>query len=188
MTAEQVTNAIEPDQNNPLPDSTRRRLIMGLIGLFAVIIIVSTIYYRLGRADSAREAMGEGQYSRAFELFMVDAQSGDGNAQNSVGNLYYLGLGTDRDFDAANLWYRRAAATGHAAAQLNIGHLYKQGFGVQQDPVRAFGWYRMANMHGNPTAEYHLTQVSLEYTLSPLMIETASNRWTKLSDIMNEDP
>lgn len=167
--------------------SQRRRVVGVLIGLLIIAILALFVYQR-GLASNAREAMGFGQYSRAFDFYLTDAENGDGNAQNSVGNLYYLGLGIERDFDAANLWYRKAAGGGHAAAQLNLGHLYKQGLGVVQDPVRAFGWYRMSNMYGNPTAEYHLTQISREYTLSPLMIESATNRWPELSDIMNEDP
>ncbi len=160
---------------------------MLLTGL-SIFVVLALVIYQRGLASNAYEAMGLGQYSRAFDFYLTDAQKGDGNAQNAVANLYYLGLGVDRDFDAANLWYRKAASSGHAAAQLNLGHLYKQGLGVTRDPVRAFGWYRISSMHGNPTAEYHLTQISLEYTLSPLMIESATNRWSKLSDILSEDP
>lgn len=170
-----------------LTSGQRRMLIALLIGSLIFVAVAFFIYQR-GLASNAREAMGFGQYSRAFEFYLVDAENGDGNAQNSVGNLYYLGLGIERDFDAANLWYRKAASGGHAAAQLNLGHMYKQGLGVVQDPVRAFGWYHMSNIYGNPTAEYHLTQISREYTLSPLMIESAIERWTKLSEILNEDP
>jgi len=163
------------------------RLRIMIFGAVAFVVIGVTVYFSQ-RADSAYEAMGLGQYSRAFDLYLNDARDGDGNAQNSIGNMYYLGMGVDRDYDSANLWYREAASTGHAAAQLNLGHLYKQGLGVIQDPVRAFGWYRMAHIHGSPIAEYYLTQISLEYTLSPLMIETATNRWQKLSEILNEEP
>jgi len=158
-----------------------------IVGACIIAAIGVTVYFSQ-RADSAYEAMGLGQYSRAFALYLNDARDGDGNAQNSIGNMYYLGMGVDRDYDSANLWYREAASGGHAAAQLNLGHLYKQGLGVIQDPVRAFGWYRMAHIHGSPIAEYYLTQISLEYTLSPLMIETATNRWQKLSEILKEEP
>jgi len=167
---------------------TQRRNLLYLLAGTIIVVAGALLVYQRGVASNAYEAMGFGQYSRAFEYYLADARKGDGNAQNAVGNLYYLGLGIDRDFDAANLWYRKAASSGHAAAQLNLGHLYKQGLGVTQDPVRAFGWYRISSMYGNPTAEYHLTQISLEYTLSPLMIESATNRWPRLSDILNEDP
>jgi len=164
-----------------------RRQIIVLVGALLIVAIGVATYFSQ-RAKSAYEAMGRGQYSRAFDLYLVDAKQGDGNAQNSIGNMYYLGMGIERDFDAAKLWYREAASSGHAAAQLNLGHLYKQGMGVIPDPVRAFGWYRMAHVHGSPIAEYYLTQISLEYTLSPLMIENATNRWPKLSDILQEEP
>ena len=166
----------------------RRRSIVALVVCAVAVAGGATVLYRRNLTDDAYAAMARGQFRRAFDFYQTTAETGDSNAMNSVANLYYLGLGVERDFGAANRWYRRAAEHGHAAAQINLGHLYKQGLGVVADPVRAFGWYNMAHIHGSPAAENFMTQIAVEHTLSPLMIESAMERWAKLPDLMNEEP
>ncbi len=137
-------------------------------------------------APSAYQAMALGQYSRAHDLYLEEAQSGNPSAQNALGNLYYLGLGVDLNYTSARDWYFAAAKSGFGDAQLNMGHLYKQGLGVAHDPVRAFGWYNQAHKHGDPAAEYYLTQITVEWTISPLMIDAAQTKWSKLEALVKE--
>lgn len=157
-----------------------------LLALIVVLVLAWGIYSFSQRAETARLAMAAGQYSRAHDLYLVQADNGDAAAQNALGNLYYLGMGVGINYTEARDWYFKAAKTGFADAQLNLGHLYKQGLGVEHDPVRAFGWYNMAHKYGNPAAEYYLTQVSVEWTLSPLMIDTAQTKWSKLEALVKE--
>ena len=139
------------------------------------------------QAPDATSAMAQGQYYRAFLYYLADAKSGDPEAQTSVGNLYYLGMGTDRDYQAAARWYYEASEQGHAPALLNMGHLYKQGLGVKQDVMRAFGWYNMSYKKGNAEAEKYLSLVASEWALSPLMMSTAKTRWATLESLLAEE-
>lgn len=146
----------------------------------ALIIYQQFIY----PSKNATMAMAAGQYELAGQYYTKNAQDGDIAAQNALGNLYYLGLGVPQDFTAAARWYFAAASKNYAAAQLNLANLFRQGLGVGSDPMRAFGWYRMSDINGNPRAEYYMAQLSLEFTLSPLQISTAKEKFAKLEALV----
>ena len=165
-------------------DYPSKRVVMIFVFCAILIIVVGLGWNWWHRAPDANTAMARGQYQRAFALFREAANDGDPAAQTSLGNLYYLGMGTERDYLAAVNWYFAAAKQRHAPAQLNLGHMYQQGLGVIQDPVRAFAWYNMSDKTGNPEAELYLGQVTSEWTLSPMMISTAQTRWAKLESLL----
>ncbi len=48
------------------------------------------------------------------------------------------------NYEAALIWYRKAAAQGNARAQFALGTLYEQGLGVERDQLEALNWYRLA--------------------------------------------
>lgn len=160
------------------------------VALAALVLVVLTATAAVARewylADDWSSAIARGQYGRAAGLLGTAVENGDARAATRLGNLYYLGLGAPVDTRRAAELYFLAARAGHAAAQLNLGHLYAQGLGVALDPPRAFGWYRMAHRYGNPAAEYYLTQITTEYTLSPMQIATAKERWDKLEALVDE--
>lgn len=157
----------------------------------AVLLIVAAciglvVFFFPTRPDNAVEAMAAGQYSAAADYYAKSASKGDARASNSLANLYYLGLGVDQDYKEASQLYFEAARAGIAEAQVNLGHLYKLGLGVESEPMRAFAWYNMANIHGSPAAELYMKQITQEWTLSPLQINTALSKWSKLDLLINE--
>ena len=156
-----------------------------------LVIVVGVVGYTAYRflnkpAPNAFMAMAKGQYLVASHYYAEDARAGDPRAQNSLANLYYLGLGVDQDFERAAELYLESAKRGFAAAQVNLGHLYTQGLGVKPDPLRAFGWYNMSNIHGSLISEYYLRQIAVEYTLSPLQISAAREKWARLKTLVDE--
>ena len=78
----------------------------------------------------------------ALRVWMTEAEAGDADAQNTVGEIFERGLGGTPNYEAAAVWYEKAASQGHPAAQLNLGALYEQGRGVPQDRLRALNLYR----------------------------------------------
>ncbi len=168
-------------------DYPSRRAVWLSLLCIAVVTGGAFVWTWWQRAPDARAAMSRGQYARAYDFYYEAAQKGDPAAQTALGNLYYLGMGTARDYQAAVHWYYAAAKQRHGPAQLNLGHLYQQGLGVRHDPVRAFGWYNMSSKTGNPDAEQYLRQVASEWTLSPLMISTAQTRWSRLDALLEEE-
>jgi uncharacterized caspase-like protein len=84
-------------------------------------------------------------YATALKIWLEPAKQGDPQAQTYVGEIYEKGLGLMPDFEAAALWYGRAAEQDYAPAQINLGQLYELGRGVRRDPKQALAWYRRAS-------------------------------------------
>lgn len=86
----------------------------------------------------------------------LSAQQGNASAQCSLGLMYQLGLGIDRDLSEAFKWYRLAAEQGHTFAQFNVGSMYANGKGVEQDYTETLKWYMLAAEQGSVSAQYSL--------------------------------
>ncbi len=90
-------------------------------------------------------AYDRANYATSLKVWLPKAQEGDAEAQTLVGEIYEKGLGLQPDYQAAAVWYQKAADQGNARAQINLGQLYEKGQGVEQDLVKAMGWYRRAS-------------------------------------------
>ena len=80
----------------------------------------------------------------ALRVWLETAQGGDVEAQTNVGEIYERGLGVAPDYEAAVIWYQKAADKGYSRAIFNLGTMYEQGLGVGQDSVKALNLYRQA--------------------------------------------
>jgi uncharacterized protein len=80
----------------------------------------------------------------ALHVWLPAAQAGDPEAQTNVGEIYERGIGTEPNYDAAVIWYKKAADQSYARAQFNLGTLYEQGLGVPADKLVALNLYRQA--------------------------------------------
>lgn len=174
--------------SSSLSDATLKSLAVAGLLFFGLAVagLLALSHFQFRTPVSGNAAMAQGKYRAAANLYRQAAIAGDRRASNALGNLYYLGLGVPADYQTAGKYYFESAAAGVADAQLNIGHLFKQGLGVTHDPMRAFAWYNMANASGSPAAEYYMSQISQEWTLSPLQISTALEKWSKLSALIDE--
>lgn len=157
-----------------------------LAGIAAVAVLAALAAAAVLRpGPDARAALQSGDYQAARSALREAAARGDAWAQNALGNLYYLGLGTETDYRRALGWYWKAAAQGHAAAQTNMGHLYVQGLGVPKDLLRAFAWYLQAERGGSERAE-HIVQLianSSLVTLTPNQMQKARNLYRTVEDL-----
>jgi uncharacterized protein len=80
----------------------------------------------------------------ALGVWMQAAQSGDPEAETNVAEIYEKGLGVAPNYEAAAMWYRKAADQKYSRALFNLGTLYEQGLGVEQDKLKALNLYREA--------------------------------------------
>ena len=92
-----------------------------------------------------------GEFSRdpldndfALQAWQAQAEGGDAEAMNNVGEIYEQGVRGTPDYGQAAAWYRKAAEAGSRRAQTNLGALYEQGLGVAADASEALAWYRRA--------------------------------------------
>ena len=86
----------------------------------------------------------------ALTIWLDSAKQGDANAQNRVGQIYELGIGTAPDYAEAAKWYRAAVASGSRAAAINLATLYDQGLGVAKSPQASTDLYRKAQAPAAP--------------------------------------
>jgi Caspase domain/Sel1 repeat len=84
-------------------------------------------------------------YQTALKVWMGQAELGDVDAQNYVGEIYLKGLGTDPDYTQAAQWFQKAAVQGSRRARINLGYMYEQGLGVAPDISKALNLYREAS-------------------------------------------
>ncbi|WP_049255326.1 tetratricopeptide repeat protein [Neisseria bacilliformis] len=78
------------------------------------------------------------------ERLRAQAEAGDAEAQNALGNLYAEGKQVPKDDKTAALWYFKATKQGLAAAQYQLGTMYEQGRGVGRAADAAAAWYLAA--------------------------------------------
>ena len=103
----------------------------------------------VGRAETernpelaaARKAYDAADYGEALRLLRPLADKGDRNAQFLMGQLYFFGLGVERNDAQAAQWYAAPADRGHAEAQYRLGYLYATGQGVGYDANAAERWW-----------------------------------------------
>jgi TPR repeat protein len=120
-----------------------------------------------GKVTDPKTAFDNGDYELAFKLWKPLADNGDANAQNYLGILYYLGLGTKRNYKKSLEWYERAARSGHADAQRNYGDMINFGRGIKKDNYSAYKWYFAASQQGNEKAKRQIEVIAASGNLSP---------------------
>lgn len=109
-----------------------------------------------GNLEKGIEAAESGDFKKAYELWLDEAEKGDASAQTNVGALYAAGQGVPRDDREAAKWFHLAAAQGDTKAQTNLGALYAVGQGVPRDEQEAAKWFHMAAAQGNAKAQSYL--------------------------------
>ena len=74
----------------------------------------------------------------------VMATLGDADEQIRLAWMYEHGLGVEKNYGQALMWYRRAAEQGHSHAQNNLASMYANGRGVERNYPQAAAWSRKA--------------------------------------------
>ena len=80
----------------------------------------------------------------AFKLYLQAAEMGLAEAQFSVADCYYHGMGVPQDYTKAVDWFEKAAEQNHADSLNGLGICYKNGKGVSKDKEKALELFRRA--------------------------------------------
>ncbi|MDH7972330.1 SPOR domain-containing protein, partial [Sphingomonas sp. AR_OL41] len=95
------------------------------------------------------DAWSRGEYKKAVEIWRVDANAGDADAQFNMGQAYRLGRGVPVDLPIAEGWFRKAALQGHVEAITNYGlTLFDEGKRSEAVP-----WLEKSVARGEPRAQ-----------------------------------
>ena len=81
------------------------------------------------------------------------ALQGDAEAQHKLGNCYYNGEDTAKDYYEAFRWYKKSAEKGYMYAERSLGYCYEYGEGTAKDIYEAFKWYKKSADKGNAEAQ-----------------------------------
>jgi uncharacterized protein len=103
-------------------------------------------YYEMGIVTPANR----GDASQlSLDLYKKAAQQGDPLAAWMAGRRYFLGIGVDKDLDAAKKWLKISADQNNAYGAYYLGRLM-----ADRDPARALALYKIAADQGLPQAQY----------------------------------
>ena len=94
-----------------------------------------------------------------FEAKKAEAAKGDPVMLYELGELYYHGKGTGRDYTEAFKVYTQSAAKGYVLAEANMGYLYERGQGVSRDYKKAMEWYGKAAEKGHAESQMGLAEI-----------------------------
>lgn len=91
-----------------------------------------------------------------FYLSVQKGKSGDGCSSRYVADMYYYGVGTDKNYKAAAKWYEFSANQGVVNAKYDLALMYLDGVGVKKNLKKAFLWFEDAAKFNHPSALYNL--------------------------------
>ncbi|NNE24537.1 MAG: sel1 repeat family protein [Rhizobiales bacterium] len=161
-----------------------KQLWIRLLGVMVIGGLVAAAIVFVFKPKTANDALNRGHYEMARGYLLADAEQGDAGAQNSLGNLYYLGLGGEKDYKKAYHWYLKSAAQAYAPAQVNIARLFRDGLGVKRDELRAFGWLQQARTNKSEVAENETRWIIESLTMSANQIQVARKTYWSLEDLL----
>lgn len=126
-------------------------------------------------------AYSQGNFSKAFRIWMPIAEAGDEIAQFNLGLLYFNGEGVPKDHHEAAKWYQLAALQGNDKAQSILGGMYLEGDGVQKDLFVATKWLQLAAEQFDKTAKVQLKKI-LDEHVDVIATKTLGGAGSSLSE------
>ena len=123
-------------------------------------------------------------YAKAFDWFKKMANRGQSDGQYKIGEMYYEGLGTEKNLMQAAMWYMKAAESGYTKAQFHLAKMYFKGEGVIQDYVEAYKWANLAAAKG--TSYYAALRDAIKKEMTPEQIAEGQKRARELYDKQQE--
>ena len=97
-----------------------------------------------------------------YEECLTFAQLGYADAQFTLGEYWYHGQYTPRDYQQALKWFEQASVQGHALAQLRLGTMFYRGEGVPANTIQAYIVLKMSAINGSDEALDSADQVALQ--------------------------
>lgn len=111
---------------------------------------------RAGKSDAAVYRARLGPPHEAFVWNLLAAEAGNAEAQNEIGDTYYLGRYVPVDFGEAARWFSVASQQKHPRAMYHLAMMYRFGQGVPQDYRKAFSLFQEAGSLGVSDARLEL--------------------------------
>lgn len=118
--------------------------------------------YDTGKYADGRKADVRKDHVEAVRLYTPCALQGDHDAQNTIGFMYLMGKGVDKDRELALKYLKLAAEGGVAQAAHRIATMYDQGqCYTDPDLDKAVQWYQRAADLGYPDSQFQLAGIMM---------------------------
>ena len=118
--------------------------------------------YDTGKTSDGKKAPVLKDHAEAIRLYMPCAEQGDADAQNTIGFMYLMGKGVDKDRELAEKLLKKAAESGCAQAAHRIAVMYDQGqCYVDPDLDKAVQWYQRAADLGYAESQFQLAGIMM---------------------------
>lgn len=85
---------------------------------------------------------------QTVDLLLAAAAAGDPRAQTAVGYMTASGVGLERDYGIARLWFTKAADQSEPFAMANLGVMVRDGLGGPRDPQQGAQFIAKAESRG----------------------------------------
>ncbi len=99
------------------------------------------------------------EYSSALPLLKDAADAGEKDSMEMMGDIYFNGWGTSRDFRQAIQWYQKCAGLRRPSASRKLGQMYLLGLGVMGNRSEAVKYLGLAAKEGDIIAQQELTRI-----------------------------
>ena len=122
-------------------------------------------------------------YAEALKHYKIAADSGSADGLQSLGLLYFKGLGVVVDKEKAFVLFYRSAEAGNAVALEDLGAMFGNGEFVQRDDTKALEYFAKAVAAGNAGA---LGQVGVAFVWGrgdPVNYKMAANYFQQAADL-----
>ncbi|WP_181702747.1 tetratricopeptide repeat protein [Chthonobacter albigriseus] len=141
-------------------------------------------YYLTGIANSGVEP----NVGRAREIFTYAASYfGDALAQTKLGDMYFAGVGGERDPRQAARWFLLAARKGQVEAQARLGQMLFFGEEIEPNPVHGLMWLTIALKSAQTTGRDDGTIRAAHEQAFSLANEDLRRKATQLADQWLQD-
>ncbi len=119
-----------------------------------------------------------------YQKTLLQAESGDPEAQTNLGSRYIDGYEVYQDYDKAFMWFKKAADQGYPEGQYHIALMYSNGESIPSNESEAFKWFKLSADQG---FDYASLQVGIRY-LQGIGVNKnykESLRWLKIAADQN---
>ena len=95
-------------------------------------------------AENKEKILNDECCSELLHKLQICARYGDKRCQNMLGIWYKNGIGTEKNYELALEWFKKAAEQNYPPAICNLGHCYYTGNGTEKNITKAAELYTVA--------------------------------------------
>ncbi len=106
----------------------------GELGISEHAYTLGELYFKGSKANNVEQ-----NYAKAKQYFV--ASINDSRSETFLGNIYFMGLGEEKNYEKALKYYESAAIKGNSVAMYALGLSYLNGAGVEKNSLEAKQWF-----------------------------------------------